>query len=150
MKVSTNNIGFFMDIVEGISMAVGVIGSAIAIYQAAIIRESKKRRTEIQFLLAGVGNLALSKQQAWENQFAFLQTPQTEEGVNLLRVHTRARDDFIEVANLVSALEGAIDSDVSAITKILNNTLSQSKINNDIQVEAMNNPSRQTNNKEKT
>ena len=41
-----------------IGLAVGIIGTAIAIYQAAIINESKRRKNELQYLFAGINAAA--------------------------------------------------------------------------------------------
>ncbi len=38
----------------GIGTLVGVIGLGIAIYQWAVINEGKKRRSELQYILAGI------------------------------------------------------------------------------------------------
>ena len=66
-----------MDLNDWISFAVGIIGTGIAIWQTAIINESKKRRGELQFLLAGINSSAIQKQQLWANQIALLGTPNT-------------------------------------------------------------------------
>lgn len=60
---------------EIISFVVGVIGTGIAIYQTAVINESKKRKNELQYLLAGINAAAVQKQQAWQNQISLLQAP---------------------------------------------------------------------------
>jgi hypothetical protein len=64
-----------MDVVTIISLLVGIIGTGIAIYQWAVLNESAKRKKEIQFLLAGVSNISLAKQQAWINQISLLKIP---------------------------------------------------------------------------
>lgn len=104
---------------ESIALVVGVIGSAIAIYQAAIINESKKRKNELQYLFAGINAAAVQKQQAWQNQIALLSKPSTPEGWAIAHAYIRARDDVAEIANLTSALEGTIDPDNSAIVAMM-------------------------------
>lgn len=129
-----------MDTMATISLIVGVIGTAIAIYQWAVLNESKKRRKEIQFLLAGISNLSLSKQQSWINQISLLNNSDDPEQIAHAKILFRAKDDFGEVQSLVSALERSIDSDNSATTAILEKTLTDTKLNNQIQEEALKNP----------
>ena len=114
---------------ETISLLVGIIGTAIAIYQFAVIHENRKRKAEMQFLLAGIGSLALSKQQAWNNQISWLPKPQNSADLENFRIHSRARDDFLEISGLVSALEGAIDIDSSASTKMLERSIKHGELN---------------------
>ena len=52
--------------IGAIGTLVGILSVGIAIYQWAVLNEAKKRRHEIQFILAGVGHLALSKCQSWK------------------------------------------------------------------------------------
>lgn len=104
---------------EIIGLAVGIIGTAIAIYQAAIINESKKRKNELQYLFAGINAAANQKQQAWQNQISLLPKPTTPEEWEIARLYVRARDDAMEIANLTSALEGTIDPDNSAIVSMM-------------------------------
>jgi hypothetical protein len=129
-----------MDITEILSLLFGFTGTGIAIYQWAVLNESKKRNKEIQYLLAGVSNLSLAKQQAWINQISLLNTPNDPEQLAHARACVRARDDLGEVHSLVSALEGVIDADNSATTSILKKSLEQSKINNQLQEEGLKNP----------
>lgn len=104
---------------EVIGLVVGVIGTSIAIYQAAIINESKKRKNELQYLFAGINAAANQKQQAWQNQISLLSTPSTQEEWKVAQLCVRARDDAMELANLTSALEGTIDPDNSAIVAMM-------------------------------
>jgi len=104
---------------EVIGLVVGIIGTAIAIYQAAIINESKKRKNELQYLFAGINAAANQKQQAWQNQISLLSTPSTPEEWTVAQLCVRARDDAMELANLTSALEGTIDPDNSAIVAMM-------------------------------
>ncbi|MGO2183054.1 MAG: hypothetical protein ACTH36_12180 [Pseudoalteromonas nigrifaciens] len=104
---------------EAIGLIVGIIGTAIAIYQAAIINESKKRKNELQYLFAGINAAAVQKQQAWQNQIALLPKPSTPEEWAIAHAYIRARDDVAEIANLTSALEGTIDPDNSAIVAMM-------------------------------
>lgn len=108
-----------MEITEIIGLVVGIVGTGIAIYQTAVINESKKRKNELQYLLAGVNAVATQKQQAWQNQMSLLSTPETDEEWTIAKLHVRARDDVSEIANLTSALEGTIDSDNSAIVAMM-------------------------------
>jgi hypothetical protein len=93
-------------------------------------------------LLARISNTALLKSQAWANQLNTYATPNTEAEVSLLRLLLRAKDELVEIHGLVSALEGAVDSEESATTSILKKTLEQSKINNEIQQVGQQNPAR--------
>jgi hypothetical protein len=129
-----------MDVFTIISLLVGIIGTGIAIYQWAVLNESAKRKKEIQFLLAGVSNISLAKQQAWINQISLLKNPQDPEQLAHARSCFRARDDFSEIQSLVAALELSIDSDNSATTSILQKTLTDSQLNNQIQAEGLKNP----------
>jgi hypothetical protein len=54
--------------VGGIGTLVGIISAGIAIYQWAVINEGKKRKSELQYILAGINNAAIQKQLAWQNQ----------------------------------------------------------------------------------
>jgi hypothetical protein len=131
----------FSLIVGVIGLVVGIIGICCAVYQTAIINENKKQRVRLQYLLAGVSNLALSKAQAWINQSSLIGQTDTSSQLDVARVLIRAKDDFTEVHNLAAALEKSIDSDESAITQLLEETLKQSELNNKIQEEALKNPS---------
>ncbi len=104
---------------EVLGLIVGIIGTAIAIYQAAIINESKKRKNELQYLFAGINAAAAQKQKAWQNQIALMPKPSTSEEWAIAHSHIRARDDMAEIANLTSALEGTIDPDNSAIVAMM-------------------------------
>lgn len=116
---------------------VGVIGTALAIYQWAVLNESQKRRSELQFLLAGIHQLALSKQMEWNNQMSLLPR---ETDLEILMVHARARDNFMEIGSVITALESVIDTDSSAITAMLEKTIKQSELNNRLQAEGLKNP----------
>jgi hypothetical protein len=104
---------------EIISLLVGIIGTATAIYQTAIINESRKRKNELQYLFAGINAAAVQKQQTWQNQIALLPPPSTLEESRVAHAYIRARDDVAEIANLTSALEGTIDPDNSAIVAMM-------------------------------
>lgn len=104
---------------EIISFVVGVIGTGTAIYQTAVINESKKRKNELQYLLAGINTVAVQKQQAWQNQISLLPKPNTPEDWRIAQLCVRARDDAMELGNLTSALEGTIDPDNSAIVTMM-------------------------------
>ena len=108
-----------MEFSEIISLLVGIIGTGIAVYQTAVINESKKRKNELQFLLAGVNAVAIQKQSAWQNQISLLTKPETPEQFQLARMAVRARDEAAEIANLTSALEGTINTENSAIVAML-------------------------------
>lgn len=125
---------------EAIALIVGIIGTSIAIYQWAVINEGKKRKNELQYLLAGINSLALQKQMAWQNQISLLNKPDTPEEWEAARLHVRARDDVSEIASLTVALEGAIDTDNSAITAMMDKYTEITAKNNKLQTEGMKNP----------
>lgn len=129
-----------MDSIAIISLLVGVIGTAIAIYQAAVIREGKKRKSELQYILAGINNAALQKQQTWQNQISTLKKLETEQDWEMGRLYLRARDDFAEIASLTIALEGTIDVDNSAIKSMMDKAIEIVKKNNILQEEGRKNP----------
>jgi hypothetical protein len=131
----------FSLIVGVIGLVVGIVGICFAVYQTAVINETKKQRVRLQYLLAGVSNLALSKAQAWINQSSLMAQADTSSNLDIARVIIRAKDDFTEVHSLAAALEKSIDCDGSAITELLKETLIQSELNNKIQAEALKNPS---------
>lgn len=131
-----------MDLMSAISFVVGIVGTSIAIWQTAILNESKKRRGELQFLLAGINSSALQKQQQWTNQIALLGRPDAEGAMEALRIYVRARDDFTDIANLTVALEGAIDTESSAISSMMDKYLSTIRKNNALQEEGLKNPAR--------
>ena len=140
-KQHSLNFGIYMTTDALIGLLVGIIGTAISIYQAAQLRERKKRNIELQYLLAGISNSALSKQQAWINQMSIALPPQTEDDLKLLRIQARARDDLSEIHSLVSALEGVMDAEGSAITSMLEKNIKQSQLNNKLQEVGLANPS---------
>lgn len=119
---------------------ISLVSSAIAVYQFAILRESKKRRSEIQYVLAAINNAALQKQQSWQNQIATLPKIETDKDLECGRVHLKARDDFGEIAQLAAALEGTIDVDSSAISKLMDKARDIVKKNNELQEEGLKNP----------
>jgi hypothetical protein len=123
-------------------LIVGMVGTGLALYQRGVLNAEKKRRHELQYLLAGVSNTSLLKSQAWVNQLNSYPAPQNAADIELLRSLLRARDDFTEIHSLVAALEGAVDSEESATTNILRRTLEQGRINNEIQQTALENPAR--------
>lgn len=129
-----------MDVITTISLMVGIIGTAIAIYQAAVIRESAKRKSELQYILAGINNAALQKQQAWQNQIATLKKLETDQDWEMGRLYLRAKDDFAEIASLTIALEGTIDIDNSAIKAMMDKSIQIVQKNNLLQEEGMKNP----------
>jgi hypothetical protein len=119
---------------------VAVMGTAIAIYQWAVLNESKKRRHELQFLLAGIHQMALSKQLEWNNQMRFLPPPSSNQESEVLRIHARARDNVMEIASAITALENVIDTGSSAISSMLEKTIKQAELNNRLQAEGLKNP----------
>ena len=129
-----------MGITEILSLSVGVIGTAIAIYQAAVIREGSKRKSEIQYVLAGINNAALQKQISWQNQISTLPKLETPADWEMARSLMRARDDFQEIASLTIALEGTIDVDSSAIQSMMQKSIEITKQNNELQAEGLKNP----------
>ena len=129
-----------MDLITIISLLVGIIGTAIAIYQSAVIREGKKRKSELQYILAGINNAALQKQQTWQNQISTLKKLETEQDWEMGRLYLRAKDDFAEIASLTIALEGTIDVDNSAIKSMMDKSIEIVQKNNILQEEGMKNP----------
>ncbi|SMF48873.1 hypothetical protein SAMN02745866_03199 [Alteromonadaceae bacterium Bs31] len=123
-----------------VSLLVGVIGTSIAIYQAAVIREGKKRKSELQYILAGINNAALQKQQTWQNQISTLKKLESEQDWEMGRLYLRAKDDFAEIASLTIALEGTIDIDNSAIKSMMDKSIEIVRKNNVLQEEGMKNP----------
>lgn len=134
-----------MEITEASSLLVGIIGTATAIYQAAIIRENKKRKNEIQYVLAGINNAALQKHVSWQNRISTLPKLETDRDWELANSLMRARDDFQEIASLCVALEGTIDVDHSAIKAMMNKSIEITKQNNELQTEGLKNPTLEKN-----
>jgi hypothetical protein len=104
---------------ETLGLAVGIIGTSIAIYQWAVINESKKRKNELQYLFAGINAAANQKKMAWQNQINLLPKPSTPDEWRVAQAYFRARDDLGEIASLTSALEGTIDPENSAIVSMM-------------------------------
>lgn len=129
-----------MSLSEIISLSVGIIGTAIAIYQFAIIRENKKRKNEIQHIIAGINHAALLKQMSWQNQINTLPKLETAQDWEYGRALLRARDDFHEIVGLTQALEGTIDTENSAIKKLMEQSIETTKLNNQLQAEGLKNP----------
>lgn len=128
------------DIVQLIISMVAACGTFVSIYQWAVLNESKKRRHELQFLLAGIHQLALSKQMEWNNQMNFLPQRQSDNDLEILRIHARARDNLMEIGSAITALESVIDTDSSAISAMLEKTIKQTELNNRLQAEGLKNP----------
>jgi len=127
--------------IEGtISLVVGIIGTGVAIYQWAVLNESKKRKRELQYIIAGINSAALQKQQAWQNQIALISKPETPAEWETARLYVRAKDDFAEIASLTVALEGTIDVEGSAISDMMDKYLANVKKNNELQAEGLKNP----------
>lgn len=129
-----------MDLSKIISLSVGIIGTAIAIYQFAVIRENKKRKNEIQHILAGINHAALQKQMSWQNQISTLPKLESDKDWEFGRALLRARDDFQEIVGLTQALEGTIDTENSAIKKLMEQGIEITKLNNELQAEGLKNP----------
>ena len=112
----------------------------MAIYQWAVLNESKKRKREFQYIIAGINSAALQKQQAWQNQTALISKPETPAEWETVRLYVRAKDDFAEIASLTVALEGTIDVEGSAISDMMDRYLANVKKNNELQAEGLKNP----------
>jgi hypothetical protein len=124
----------------GVGTLVGVIGLGISIYQWAVINEGKKRKSELQYILAGINNAAIQKQMAWQNQINTLPKLESPQDWEMGRLYLRARDDFSEIASLTIALEGTIDIDNSAISAMMDKSIEIVQKNNALQSEGMKNP----------
>ena len=120
---------------------IGVVGTGVSIYQWAQINATKERFREIQFLMASIHSSAIMKQVGWQNQLSMHVNPLNEQDKELFRTIVSVRDDFAELANLVSAMEGAISAHDSAISEVMKKVLEQSKLNNELQAEGLKNPS---------
>ena len=129
-----------MDLSEILSLSIGLIGTAIAIYQFAVIRENKKRKNEIQHIIAGINHAALHKQMSWQNQITSLPKLETDQDWEYGRALVRARDDFQELVGLTQALEGTIDTENSAVKKLMEQSIAITKLNNELQAEGLKNP----------
>ena len=130
---------------ELIGLLTGIIGTGISIYQWAVINESKKRKSELQYLLAGVCDVALQKRTAWENQINALPKPESPQDREMGRLYLRARDDFGEIVSLAVALEGVIDPDSSAISAGIDKSIAIVQKNNQLQTEGLKNPNKGAN-----
>ena len=126
--------------IGAIGTLVGIISAGIAVYQWAMINESNKRKSELQYLLAGINNAAIQKQMAWQNQINTLPKFESPQDWEMGRLYLRARDDMGEIASLTIALEGTIDADNSAITAMMDKSISLVKKNNQLQAEGLKNP----------
>ncbi|PSV14406.1 hypothetical protein [Photobacterium kishitanii] len=126
--------------VGAIGTFVGIISTGIAVYQWAMINESNKRKSELQYLLAGINNAAIQKQMAWQNQINTLPKFESPQDWEMGRLYLRARDDMGEIASLTIALEGTIDAENSAITAMMDKSISLVQKNNQLQAEGLKNP----------
>ena len=122
-----------MDPLSVLSLIVGIIGTATAVYQTAVINENKKTKGELQFLLAGINSSAIQKMQSWQNQIDLTPPPTNEKDLEILKLKVSARDEFTDLANLTTSLEGAIDSADSAILKMMKKHKETVVLNNEIQ-----------------
>ncbi len=121
-----------MSIPEILGLLFGIVGTGIAVYQTAVINEGKKRKHELQYLLAGINAAANQKQMAWQNQISLLAPPSTPEEYKVAQSLVRARDDVMEIAALSSALEGTIDTNNSAIVAMMDKYKSITDKNNEM------------------
>jgi len=119
---------------------VGIIGTGIAIYQWAVLNETNKRKSELQYILAGINNAALQKQVSWQNQMNTLHKLESAQDWEMGRVYLRAKDDMGEIASLAIALEGAINVENSAIGKMMDKSIEMVRKNNELQSEGLKNP----------
>lgn len=101
-----------MDIFYGI---LGALGTFIAVYQAAVLRESRKRKEELQYLLISIGQVAILKHQAWEDLIELLDDGDTRE---VRKSYMKASNDMKEINSMASTLESVIDSQGSAASKM--------------------------------
>ncbi|EDY81177.1 hypothetical protein VDG1235_794 [Verrucomicrobiia bacterium DG1235] len=129
-----------MEHLETIGLIAGLISAFIAVYQWATINEIKKRGKEIQYLLAGINNSAVQKNQSWKRQIQLLGEPKDENDWKVVRAHARAADDFEDLATLVTALEGTIDTESSAIKDMMRKYKETVELNNQLQAEGLKNP----------
>jgi len=97
-----------MDIFYGL---LGALGTFIAVYQAAVLRESRKRKEELQYLLISIGQVAIHKQQAWDKLIEMLEDTDTRE---VRKSYMKAANDMKEIHSMASTLESVIDSQRSA------------------------------------
>lgn len=121
-----------MSISEILGLLFGFIGTGIAVYQTAVINEGKKRKHELQYLLAGINAVAVQKQGTWQNQISLLSPPESPEEHKVTQAYVRARDDATEIATLSSALEGTIDTGNSAILSMMDKYKSITDKNNEM------------------
>lgn len=126
---------------------ISVVGTGIAIYQYAVLNESKKRHHELQFLFAGIHQLTMAKRMEWDNQISLLPPTQNDKDMEIVRVHVRARDNLVEIGSAITALESVINTDSSAISAMLEKTIKQAELNNQLQTEASKNPTLRKNQK---
>ena len=136
MEISAT-VSFWMG---AIGTLVGIISAGIAVYQWGMINESNKRKSELQYLLAGINNAAIHKQMAWQNQINTLPKFESTQDWEMWRLYLKARDDMGEIASLTVALEGTIDADNSAITAMMDKAISLVQKNNQLQAEGLKNP----------
>ena len=71
---------------------------------------------------------------------SFLPRPQNDKDLEILRIHARARDNLMEISGAITALESVIDTEDSAICKMLEKTIKQTELNNRLQSEGLKNP----------
>jgi hypothetical protein len=119
---------------------IGIIGTGIAIYQWAVLNETNKRKSELQYILAGINNAALQKQVSWQNQMNTLHKFESAQDWEMERVYLKAKDDMGEIASLAIALEGAINIEESAIGKMMDKSIEMVRKNNELQSEGLKNP----------
>ncbi len=126
--------------IGGCGTLVGIISTGIAIYQSAVLNETNKRKSELQYILAGINNSALQKQVSWQNQMNTLHNLESAQDWEMLRVYLKAKDDMAEIASLAIALEGAINTENSAIGKMMDKSIEMVRKNNELQNEGLKNP----------
>ena len=105
-----------IDIITTIS---AVLGTGAAIWQTAIVRETDKRKNEIQYLLAGIGKLSGMKMMKWKQQIQLLEKNDTKyDRQEILNIYYFFRDEINEISVLATALEGAVASGTTATEQI--------------------------------
>jgi len=135
-----NQIGLWVGAAGGLF---GIFGILVAVFQWAIIRERKRELVEAQFLIAGINSTALQQQQAWTNQIALYQKPETQSEFELYQFLVRARDDAALIAQLAVTMESAINAETSAIHENSRKSIEYQKLTNKLQEETLKKPSLQ-------
>lgn len=105
-----------------------VVGIVAFFVQLTLLLQKSKKDREIQSLIKCMGDLALTKAGSWKTQINMSSQGNNPATDGELRIMVKASDEFIELANLSTALQGAVSSEISLSEENLKKLVAQTKL----------------------